>query len=303
MINRTMVEEDFLGLDSSMKIPVISSIILHVVIFVLTAVGIPFIARDHEIMSQPISVEIVTIDKLTQTTHVAPPVKPKEEPKELPPPKQEKPAPPKMSEPAPPEIAKPTPPEPKKEAPPVEELAPPKPEKKPEPKPKEKEKPKPKPKPETTKTEKKPKEQDFDSLLKNLAPDVKEEQPVDSPQTAKNSSVESAIAQLSDRLTMSEMDALRHQLSQCWNLGASAGGKYAEEQSVLVRVRISRDRRVEQANVVDMARYNRDGPFRAAADAALRALRNPRCETLQLPPDKFNEWKNTVINFDPSDML
>ncbi len=302
MINRTMIEDDVLGLDSSMRMPVIGSIILHVVIFVLTAVGLPFIARDNEIISPPISVEIVTIDKLTQTNRVAAPVKPKEEPKELPPPVQEKPAPPKMSEPSPPEITKPTPPEPKKEAPPVEELAPPKPEKKPEQK-KEKPKEKPKPKEEATKKEK-PKAQDFDSLLKNLTPDVKEEQPVDAPQTAKDSTpAESAIAQLSDRLTMSEMDALRHQLGQCWNLGASAGGKYAEEQSVLVRVQINRDRRVQQANVVDMARYNRDGAFRAAADAALRALRNPRCETLQLPPDKFNEWKNTVINFDPSDML
>ncbi len=303
MINRTMIDDDFLGLDSSMKAPVITSAILHIVLFIVTAVGIPFIARDHEILSQPISIEIVTVDELTQTNRVATPVKPKEEKKDLPPPKQEKPSPPKMAEETPPEITKPKPPEIKEEvkAPPVEQLAPPKPEKKKE-EVKPKEKPKP-PKQEVTKVEKKKEEQDFNSLLKNLTPDVKEEQPVESVETADSSSLDSAIAQLSDRLTMSEMDALRHQLGQCWNLGASAGGAYAEELKVEVRVVIGRDRVVQSANVVDMGRYNRDSAFRAAAEAALRALKNPQCTPLKLPPDKYNEWKNAVINFDPSDML
>jgi outer membrane biosynthesis protein TonB len=301
MINRTMIDDDFLGLDSSMKAPVVTSAILHIILFIVTAFGIPFIARDHEILSQPISVEIVPIDELTQTNRVATPVKPKEEKRELPPPVQEKPSPPKMAEETPPEIEKPKPPEIKEEVKekPVEQLAPPKPEKKKEEvKPKEK----PKPKPDTTKVEKK-KEQDFDSLLKNLTPDTKEEQPVEAVETAENSAVDSAIAQLSDRLTMSEMDALRHQLQGCWNLGASAGGKYAEELTVAVRVQINRDRTVQHAAVVDMGRYQRDNAFRAAAEAALRALRNPRCTPLAVPPDKYNTWKNTIINFDPSDML
>ena len=301
MINRTMIDDDFLGLDSSMKAPVVTSAILHIILFIVTAFGIPFIARDHEILSQPISIEIVPIDELTQTNRVATPVKPKEEKKELPPPVQEKPSPPKMAEETPPEIEKPKPPELKEEVKekPVEQLAPPKPEKKKEEvKPKEK----PKPKPDTTKVEKK-KEQDFDSLLKNLTPETKEEQPVESVETAENSAVDSAIAQLSNQLTMSEMDALKHQLQGCWNLGASAGGKYAEELIVAVRVQINRDRTVQNAAVVDMGRYQRDNAFRAAAEAALRALRNPRCTPLAVPPDKYNTWKNTIINFDPSDML
>ncbi|MGB4106759.1 MAG: energy transducer TonB [Alphaproteobacteria bacterium] len=295
MINRTMIEDDFLGLDSSMKAPVITSAVLHIILFIVTAVGIPFIARDHEILSQPISIEIVTVDELTQTNRVATPVKPKEEKKDLPPPK--------MAEETPPEITKPKPPEIKEEvkASPIEQLAPPKPEKKKE-EVKPKEKPKP-PKQEVTKVEKKVEQQDFASLLKNLTPDVQEQQPVESPETAENASADTAIAQLSDRLTMSEMDALRHQLGQCWNIGASAGGKYAEELKVEVRVLIGRDRVVQSASVVDMGRYNRDSAFRAAAEAALRALKNPQCTPLKLPPDKYNEWKNAVINFDPSDML
>lgn len=296
------MEDDFLGLDSSMRGPVVASTILHILLFVITAVGLPFIAQERDVISQPISVEIVALDKITQTTRVAEPIKPKEEKKDLPPPKQEKPSPPKMAEETPPDLSKPAPPDIKEETktPPVEKLAIPKPEKKPEIKPKDKPKP---PKPEVTKTEEKKAAQDFDSLLKNLTPDTKEEQPVDAPETAVNSSVDSAVAPLADRLTMSEMDALKHQLEGCWNLGASAGGSYAEGLIVDVRVLVRRDRTVEQAFILDQSRYNRDTHFRAAADAALRALRNPRCIPLALPPEKYNEWKTTVIRFDPSEML
>jgi hypothetical protein len=41
MINRTMIDDDFLGLDSSMKAPVVTSAILHIILFIVTAFGIP----------------------------------------------------------------------------------------------------------------------------------------------------------------------------------------------------------------------------------------------------------------------
>ncbi len=302
MINRSMMGDDFIGLDPSMKGPVLTSAILHVILFIVTAVGLPFVARNHEVISQPISVELVTMDQITQTNRVAKPIKPKEEEKkDLPPPKQEKPSPPKMTQETPPDLSKPVPPDIKEEvkAPPVEQLAPPKPEKKKEEiKPKEKPKP---PKQEVTKVEKKTQEQDFSSLLKNLAPDTKEEQPDEAAETAKDSSQDAQIAPLADRLTMSEMDALKHQLAGCWNV--MAGAKMAEELVVEVRVSVNRDRTVQQATILDQGRYNRDTHFRAAADAALRALQNPRCAPLALPPEKYNEWKTTVIRFDPSEML
>ena len=64
-----------------------------------------------------------------------------------------------------------------------------------------------------------------------------------------------------------------------------------------------RDGTVKNAGVLDIGRYNRDSAFRAAADSALRALRNPRCSPLKLPPEKYDQWKTIVINFDPQDML
>ena len=53
--------------DHSMKGPLIASGLFHVGLFLLTVVGLPFIVKDQTIVSSPISVEIVEIDKITQT--------------------------------------------------------------------------------------------------------------------------------------------------------------------------------------------------------------------------------------------
>jgi hypothetical protein len=42
--------------------------------------------------------------------------------------------------------------------------------------------------------------------------------------------------------------------------------------------------------------------FQAAADSAHRALLNPRCQPLKLPPDKYDQWQTFTITFDPKDL-
>ena len=82
-----------------------------------------------------------------------------------------------------------------------------------------------------------------------------------------------------------------------------AGAKYAEELVVAVKVYMNPDRTVRSASVADQLRYSRDSHFRAAADSALRALRNPRCSPLELPEDKYEQWREITIRFDPRQML
>lgn len=50
-------------------------------------------------------------------------------------------------------------------------------------------------------------------------------------------------------------------------------------------------------------RYMGDSYFRAAADSVLRAIRNPRCNPLELPADKYDLWKEMTVTFDPREML
>ena len=106
---------------------------------------------------------------------------------------------------------------------------------------------------------------------------------------------------LSDRLTISQEDALRRQISSCWNM--PIGARNAQELIVEVLIEVNEDRTVRAAEVVDQVRYSTDTHFRAAAEAALRALRHPKCTPLELPPDQYEQWKTIRFNFDPRDML
>ena len=280
-----------------MKSAVIKSGLFHAALIAVFTVGLPFVSTEPVTMSAPISVDIVDVSEMSTTNKVAPPKKPPEEPAP-PEPARKKEAAPKMTAEKPPDLSKPKPPEvetaedlPEPEPPPPLERAE---LKKPEP---------PKPKPEVTKTAKpKPQEDQMASLLRNLTPDeVEESEGEEEPLDPDAQSESGQIARLADQLSMSEMDALRRQLGGCWNV--MAGAKNAEELIVEVRVVMNRDRSVNRASILDTGRYNRDSHFRAAADAALRALRNPKCSPLELPPDKYDQWKTVLIRFDPSDVL
>jgi hypothetical protein len=285
--------------NQSLKGPIIKSTLFHIFIFILTVVSIPYISKEP-VISTPVSVELVDISDITRTNKVAPPKKEPEKPKEIeaPKPPEQKLTPPKSEPETAPDI-----PEPKVPEPPKEEEKKTEPKKEPPPE-KKKEEPKPKPKPpEPKKEDPKKQEQDFDSLLKNLTPDTKEaseEKPEEKPKEDAEAPAGS-LAELSDRLTISELDAFKRQIEPCWNV--SAGAEYAENLAVEVRVTMNRDMTVQDASVLDTGRYNRDNAFRAAADSAVRALRNPMCQPLKLPPEKYNEWKVIIINFDPSQML
>lgn len=103
------------------------------------------------------------------------------------------------------------------------------------------------------------------------------------------------------RLNASEVDAVKRQIAGCWSI--LSGARYAENLAVKVKLFMNPDRTLRKAVIVDQIRYNRDMAFRAAADSALRALRVQKCRVLNLPSHKYEQWKTTVITFDPKDIL
>lgn len=272
------------------------SVGFHVAVFIATMVSLPWLKKDLDIPA-PVMIEFVEIGKVTETTRVATPVRKeeKEDKKEQPPP------------PAPKNAAKePTPPAPKKPEPAPKKEEPKK-ENKPEVDPAAKPDKKPPPKKPEPKKESKPKEPErsFDSLLKNLA-DSKPApaQPAqDKPDMGLDEStpLQGAQAPIGAKMTMREEDALRAQLERCWNV--PMGAKDAQDLNVEIFMVINPDRTLRDARVVDMARYNRDSFFRAAADSAMRAVRNPLCSPFMVPPDKYDVWKTTIVNFNPREMF
>jgi hypothetical protein len=274
------------------KKSIYASVGLHVAILMVAMISLPWLKKDFEI-PQPISVELVDIDKVTQTTKLAPAQKPpekkpepvKEDKKPPPAPKnteQQAVTPPKQ-EPDKEEDEK----EDKKQL--VDKDAPPDKKKKEDKK--------------KQTTEKKPKK-DFSSVLKNLAdkqkPKQAEKTPDEKPEP-KAAAAEGQHAPLGSKLTMSEEDALRHQLEGCWNV--PIGAKDIENMAVEIFMVINRDRTLQTARVVDVIRYNNDSFFRAAADSAIRAVRNPNCSPFEVPADKYDTWKETTVTFRPSDMF
>lgn len=264
--------------DDGLKNSLMTSAALHLLMLLLLYFGLPRLMPplpDHHV---PVSFQIVEIADLTNTR-----VK-DEEPPKPPAPEPPKPEPPK------PEIKQeqaPPPPQPEvaKPQPQVEAL---------------KAAPVPKPKP----PDPKPVNDDFNKLLKNL--ETKKPQTPKPAETKTDSKAPpqpqtSQATALSSRLTITEEDALRRQISSCWN--APIGARDAQNLIVELVIDVAPDRTVVNAEIVDKSRYASDSYFKAAADAAVRAVRAPKCTPLELPADKYEQWKRINFTFDPRDMI
>jgi hypothetical protein len=99
------------------------------------------------------------------------------------------------------------------------------------------------------------------------------------------------------KLTMSEIDALRARIQQCWN--PPAGAADAKDLIVEVRIRFNQDGSLAAQPTVS----NRGSStyFQVAAESALRAV--VRCAPYTfLPISKYDVWKDVEVTFDPRDM-
>jgi hypothetical protein len=298
------------------------SFLLHFAIFLLLFFGLPWFPKDNPPLMRPIPIEVMTVTQETTAPKPAPKAirEEKEPEKEKPAPKPEKETAPPPAEPTPlpqpPEIPEKTEPAPPEPSPPVVEPDPtPMPTKKPEPKKKEptpepkskpvpdkpKDKPKPVEKPKDKKpVEKKKKVESFDSILKNLE-EPKEEVENDSLTDPDSSPSSKQVGQVGDKLSISEIDKLGAHFKKCWNIPAGAQG--AEDLSVKIKLSITPDGIVKDAEVVDKSRFNTDPYYRSAAETALRAAKDPRCSKLPLSLEILKKYSTLTLNFDPRFLL
>jgi hypothetical protein len=151
--------------------------------------------------------------------------------------------------------------------------------------------------------DKQPDAQAFDTLLKNLEKNNVTPDPNAQPRRQQIAAAAPPSSQprapLGSQLSASEIDLVREQLSHCWNI--NAGARDAKDLVVEVRASVQPDGTVTQATIVDQGRMN-DPLWRAAAESARRTFFNPACTPLKLPADKYETWKDLVVDFSPKDM-
>jgi outer membrane biosynthesis protein TonB len=292
------------------------SSLFHVGVIAVSYYGLPALRDNTPLVDTPVIVELVSVADITN-------VAPKPQPKATPAPPKAKPPPPPP--PPPPKVveAPPPPPEPEiKEE--VSALPPvPEPKVKPKPKPKieAKLKPKVKAKPKAPaklakiKPRRKPKPPDaFASVLKTLAeldrtapaPKKKEKKP-EPKKDAFELEIAKALASKSNTfdasrpVSISEIDLVRQQITRCWIV--PAGAKDAQNLVIDIAVQMNRDGTVQHAELRKGSGRMSDPFYRTAAESALRAVLNPRCQPFKLPAKKFDRWKTMTLSFNPSDIL
>lgn len=102
------------------------------------------------------------------------------------------------------------------------------------------------------------------------------------------------------QLTASELAILGQIIKSCvqskWTV--MAGGEDAQSTQVKVRLRFNPDGRLATAPTI--VNPQSTPLFLAVSDSALRAVQ--ACEPFPLPADKYEIWKDIILNFDPRDM-
>jgi TolA protein len=98
------------------------------------------------------------------------------------------------------------------------------------------------------------------------------------------------------QMSASDIDALRAQISRCW--APPVGGLGGDAIIVKLRIGLNEDGTLSHApEVVN----NHASPFfPPAADSAVRAVF--QCQPYRMPPAKYGEWRDMLLNFDPSRM-
>ena len=305
-----------------MRTPSIVSAVAHAFVLGAALMNFDFFSKPPLMEPEPIMVEFEAVAAKAAAPKIGnPPPQPKdvpvaEEATKAPPPKSADPPP----APEKPKVdtaeAKPTPPppvvKPKPQTPkPSDDLIalkpkepePPKVEKPPEPKPtppQEVKKPEPpKPPPPKPQPPKPNVDSMIDDILKNKDSTQKHQTPETQPKPVQQVTRQaSAAPNLAAVVTASEIEGVRSKIRPCWN---TIGGGRDQNLIITLLVTMNQDGTPVKAELKDTGRYNNDPTYRAAADAAHRAIMNPRCQPWPLSPEKYNSWHTITFNFDPRD--
>ena len=102
-------------------------------------------------------------------------------------------------------------------------------------------------------------------------------------------------------LSLSEEDALKAQIFGCWSI--PLGLPYNENLLVRIKLQLKPDGSIIDSEILDHARMNKPGQgfYKVLAESALRAVK--LCQPLRVPSTGYERWKELQLNFDAREML
>jgi hypothetical protein len=102
-------------------------------------------------------------------------------------------------------------------------------------------------------------------------------------------------------LTLSEEDALKAQIFGCWSI--PLGLPFNEALLVRIKLQLKPDGSIIRTEILDHARMNSPGQefYKVLAESALRAIK--LCQPLRVPSTGYERWKDMQLNFDAREML
>jgi len=102
-------------------------------------------------------------------------------------------------------------------------------------------------------------------------------------------------------LSLSEEDALKAQIFGCWSI--PLGLPFNENLLVRIKLQLKPDGSIIKSEILDHARMNRPGQgfYKVLAESALRAIK--LCQPLRVPTKGYERWKELQLNFDAREML
>ena len=102
-------------------------------------------------------------------------------------------------------------------------------------------------------------------------------------------------------LSLSEEDALKAQIFGCWSI--PLGLPYNENLLVRIKLQLNPDGTISQSEILDHVRMNKPGQgfYKVLAESALRAIK--LCQPLRVPTTGYERLKELQLNFDAREML
>ncbi|OED50571.1 energy transducer TonB [Rhodobacteraceae bacterium (ex Bugula neritina AB1)] len=102
-------------------------------------------------------------------------------------------------------------------------------------------------------------------------------------------------------LTLGEKDALRVEVSRCWNVGSLSTA--ALKTTVVVGVSLARDGKPDTGSIRMLSSTGGSASAaKQAYEAARRAIIRCGAKGFQLPPEKYAQWRDIEMTFNPERM-